>query len=466
MGKRKSKWHECNVLHRSEGQTDLWNFNASDRSFALKAEHTETEGNPLPVKLVGKTWRNLIQAKLNLGWVAQEHVFLRTIQMPECDPEELLQMLEFQLEKLSPAPVSQIVWSYEQIPSSEPDQITVLLIIVEAEVVEQQLTGFEEQGYHTDRLEMPWSHELVTLDRTKDRIWIRLGEVNDQIVALVAWVLNQTVQHVMVLRLPNSDEGTLNLTAQLDRTAWTGELESWLTEIPPVTVCGQSTLIQPWIEALSNWSSHPVATEESPSLSELAILSARRATRGDSAADLLPKDRRLRYRQQYIDGMWMKGLGAMILVYIFGILIYFVALEWKRNESLNLITQVRSTANQYTNVLEMEARLAILQEQEDLRFSALDCLRVIAEELPTELTLNSFRFYQGETLTLNGSVPSADSQKVSEYHLALINTKIGDEKLFKSVDSPNISPVRARGNRTSTESTWNFKCTLARTGFQ
>lgn len=465
MSKRKKKWHECNVVQLHEPTARLWQFNASERSFALKSESTSKDGNPLPQKIVGKTWKNLLQGRLNIGWIPEEKVFLRTVQMPECEREELQQMLEFQLEKLSPAPVAQIVWSYELIPSSEPGQVTVLLIIVDSQAIENQLAAFEQVGYYTDRLEIPWCHELVTLDRGPDRVWIRLAEQEDTVVALVCWVFNQTIQNVIMLRLPNNDEGTIRLTEQLDRTAWTGELEGWLKSIPPVTVCGAPSMTAPWIEALGEWSEHPVSEEQAPPITEAVTLGARRATQGDSHSDLLPDSHRTRYRQQYIDGMWMKGVGTMVLFYIFGVLIYFVMLEWMHQDSLNLQTQVRTTAVQYTNVLKMQARIDILQEQVDLKFSALECLRVISEELPTELTLDSFKFHMGKTLSLYGNVPTAEAGKVTDYHRSLINATAEGKKLFAKVSDPSISAARGRGRSASTESRWSFTCELERSGF-
>lgn len=464
MSKRKKKWHDCNVVHLSDTAVKLWQFNASERNFALKSELKESEGNPLPEKLVGKTWQNLIQGRLNIAWVPQGQAFFRTVQLPECEQEELEQMLEFQLEKLSPVPVGQIVWSYEKIPSGTPGQVTVLLIIVESEIIEHQLEGLEATGYHPDRLEVPWSHELLSLDRSKDRVWIRLGEENDTVTALVVWVLNETIQNVMILRVPNSDEGTLSLTEQLDRTAWTGELEGWLSTIPPVTVNGETDLRTPWVKALAEWSDHEVTTEDPTEEKAIAEQSAKRATQDQSNSNLLPDEHVTRYRQQYIDGMWMKGVGTMVLFYIFGVLIYFVMLEWMYRESQNKQTLLRTTALQYTNALKMQARVAVLQEQIDLKFSALECLRVISEELPTELTLNSFKFHMGKTVSLFGSVPTSDSGLVTAYHKALIDATLNGEKLFATVSDPSINS--ARGSRGSSgQSSWSFTCELERSGF-
>ncbi|MCS1411564.1 MAG: hypothetical protein M2R45_04764 [Verrucomicrobia subdivision 3 bacterium] len=466
MSKRKRKWHECNVVQADEAAVHLWQFNASDRNFALKSERTETGGSPLPPKTVGKTWQNLIQGKLNIAWLPENQVFLRTIQLPECErEEELRQMLEFQLEKLSPAPISQIVWSYEIIPSSAEGQVTVLLIIVEATIVESELERFESAGCQPDRLEVPWCHELVLVDRATDQLWVRLGQQGDDIVALTAWIIDQTVQHVTLAKLPNTDEGAQSLTEQLDRTAWTGELEGWLSDIPAVQLCSDSEADVLWQERLESWSAHPLETQRARLPQELATISAQRATRSDSRANLLPEGHRTRYRQQYIDGMWMKGIGTIMLMYIFGVLIYFAMLEWIQREYSDLQMQGRTTAQQYTNVLKMQARIDVLQEQVDLKFSALECLRVISEQLPTELRLDSFKFYMGKTLSLYGKVSTADTEKVIDYHRALINAELGDAKLFSNVSDPSITAARGQSRTLSTDSRWSFTCELERSGF-
>ena len=162
--------------------------------------------------------------------------------------------------------------------------------------------------------------------------------------------------------------------------------------------------------------------------------------------------------------MWMKGVGTMVLFYIFGVLIYFVMLEWMYRESQNKQTLLRTTALQYTNALKMQARVAVLQEQIDLKFSALECLRVISEELPTELTLNSFKFHMGKTVSLFGSVPTSDSGLVTAYHKALIDATINGEKLFANVSDPSINSSRGRRG-SSGQSSWSFTCELERSGF-
>lgn len=461
MSKRKKKWHECNVVQAGESDLHLWQFYASDRRFALKSEIAETEGKRLPQKAVHKTWRNLIQPKLNIAWLPENQSFLRTLQMPECEAAELRQMLEFQLEKVSPLPVGQIVWSYETIPSAEEGQLTALVIVAEAAAVETHLEKLESAGYQPDRLEVPWCHELLTLDLSADQLWIRLGKQGESVVALSAWILNQTLRHAAIARLPDTEEGRQSLAKQLERTAWTGEMEGWLSRLPPAKLRLPPECDGRWSDALQLGPANPAQTQVAPPPQELAVLSARRAVRGESQANLLPETRRTRYRQQITDRMWMKGIAAAILLYVFGVIVYLAVLEWTRQESDKLQAQVRTTALAYTNVLKLQAKVEVLQEQMDLKFSALECLRVISERLPAELTLAAFNF-TGKSLTIHGTVSATDSDKVAEYHRALVDAQADEVKLFRSVSAPNTRS--SPGRNASGNFRWDFECELERTG--
>src|SRR5207253_1814498 len=111
-----TRWQSCNVLQAGTDARRLWQFATGNSQVALSAEQRLVSSAPLPAKLITKDWRTLWQKKLNIAWLPAEQVFLRIIHLPKCEPEELRSMVELQLEKLSPLPVNQIVWSFEVVP--------------------------------------------------------------------------------------------------------------------------------------------------------------------------------------------------------------------------------------------------------------------------------------------------------------------------------------------------------------
>src|SRR5947199_2227791 len=116
------RWHSCNVLYVGADARRLWQFDARSQQFNLRGEQTARNGESLPGNLVGKSWGSLFQAKLNVAWLPPENVFLRVAQFPASSPDETRAMVELQLEKLSPIPVTQALWTMHVLPQTTPRQ--------------------------------------------------------------------------------------------------------------------------------------------------------------------------------------------------------------------------------------------------------------------------------------------------------------------------------------------------------
>src|SRR5262249_58909414 len=129
-------------------------------------------------------WTSLWQPKLNVAWLPPEEVFIRVAQFPQSTPEETRAMVELQLEKLSPIPVTQAVWTMHILPGSSGSRTpqaegaklenlqTVVVVIVARNVVEQFLGQLEGQGYQADRLELPLIDQLEATPVAEDGAWI------------------------------------------------------------------------------------------------------------------------------------------------------------------------------------------------------------------------------------------------------------------------------------------------------
>ena len=164
-----ARWHSCNILHTAPDANRLWQFDA--KSGALSREsRAAAAGQPLPSRLVTKSWTSLWQPRLNVAWLPAENVFLRVIELPKSSFGETLSMVELQLEKLSPLPVTQIVWTLQVLPQSPAENLqTVIVVIVERKVVEEFLGKLEAQGYLADRLEAPMLDQLAATPADRRR---------------------------------------------------------------------------------------------------------------------------------------------------------------------------------------------------------------------------------------------------------------------------------------------------------
>src|SRR5580658_8367372 len=111
-----ARWQSAILLHTSAAGSRLWQLSPSGDGFKVEDEKALLANDPLPSGVATKDWKTLFRRKLNMAWLPPDKAFLRAIQVPACDAAEVSQMVELQMEKLSPLPVTHVVWSVYLMP--------------------------------------------------------------------------------------------------------------------------------------------------------------------------------------------------------------------------------------------------------------------------------------------------------------------------------------------------------------
>jgi hypothetical protein len=440
--------HACNVLQVGPVDTHVWQFNAG---FGLNKQQTTTGDQALPSGLVGKDWTNFWQRRLNVAWLPPEQVFLRVAQFPRSDFAETVSMVELQLEKLSPMPVAQVVWSLQILPHAEGEMQTVVVMLAARSAVEEFLGKLEGQGFLADRLEMPLLDQLQATVANEDGAWIYPEASGGKAGALVAWWCRGVLQSLDLLNLPAEDRAA-SLKEQLLQMSWAGELDGWLTCKPSWHLVAEPEVAAEWEPALREGLEQPIRVEAPLKPVELAALTARRATSADAQANLLPPEFVTRYQQQFYDRLWMRGLGALVGLYLIGLLIYGMAVMVASYRTQAVENTVAAKGPDYTNVLQLKAKYDVLKERDDLKFAALDCYKSVAESLPTDATLDGFNFSDGKRLGLQGTAPSDKVPQLYEFEAAMRK-----KELFDPLRSENLVYHMNAGSATVT---WNLTLQL------
>jgi len=466
-----ARWHSCNILQIGAGGRHIWQFNAA---FKLEREQAIPSDQPLPAHLVAKTWRTLWQKKLNIAWLPPEKVFLRALQLPKTDFSETLSMVEFQLEKISPQPVAQIVWSVHVLPQTQtaprpsapaaegqaeaPQTQTVIVTIVSRSLVEEFLGNLEQEGFLADRLEVPVLDKLATTPIEGDgaRIYPDAGSQNS---ALVAWWYGGTLQSLGLIQAAPGEQRAESLREQFTQMAWAGELEGWLTSPPRWHLVADVAHAADWQAVLQKALDQPVEIVAPKNFPELASATARRAAQAGTNSNLLPQEYALSYKQKFVDRLWMRGIGAVLGAYVIGVLIYFVALQVLSYRTSAVEEKVAGLSQSYTNAKQISQRYAILNEREELKFAPLECWKATAEHLPADATLQTFDFIDGKKLTLRGTAPADKMKVLIDFNTAMQKATSSDgQPLFARVETGDIRKD-AGGNTVS----WNFTCELKHT---
>ena len=471
-----ARWNTCNVLSVGADASRVWQFDGRKSALPLTRDQTVPANQPLPARLAAKSWTSLWQPKLNIAWLPPEHVFLRVAQMPRADYAETRTMVEFQLEKLSPLPVTQIVWSIQWLSPPAPARgataavaadatkltaeslQTVIVVIVSRDLVEKFLGRLERDGFLADRLEVPSLDQLLNPATAGDGAWIYLD--GDKPGALVAWRQGGVLQSLGFIHLPKDKSDVAALRDQLTQMTWAGELEGWLTTPPRWQLVADKTTALEWDVAFIQALETPIATVAALGPAELAAATARRARLATSEGNLLPVEFTARYKDQLFDRLWLRGLGATLFVYLAAVVVYWVALLYLQYQTSGVEADVEALKPSYTTAVQLKARHQILKERQDLKFAALDCWKATAGLLPSGATLTALDFRDGSRLALNGTAPSDQVAAIIDFNSAMRKYEsIGQpgQAFFSKVEPPRYS--QAAGAATIT---WDFTCALNR----
>ena len=179
---------------------------------------------------------------------------------------------------------------------------------------------------------------------------------------------------------------------------------------------------------------------------------------GSTSTNLLPAEFAARYKQQFVDRLWMRTLGAIVVLYIIGVVIYLGGVWYTGHKLGGIRDELAVVGPTYTNTVQIREKLKVLQDTLELQYAALESYLSVAKTLPPELTLNNINFERGRKVTFFGTATAEDRSKVNDFNAALIEYEAKGQRFFAKVNPPNMQtqPGQATMN-------WNFSCDLKRT---
>lgn len=453
-----ARWQSCNVLEVGADRRHVWQFETRNGQLALGREQTAQGGLPLPPALLAKPWTALWKPKLNIAWLPAENVFLRVIQVPKSSVEETCSMVELQLEKLSPIPVTQVVWSLHILPQATGELQTVIVVLAERNAVEQFLGQLEGQGYLADRLELPVLDQLAATTATEDGAWIFPIASAFGNSALIGWWHEGALQSVSLIMLPEIGDRLPSLREQLSQITWSGELEGWIGTSPQWHLVAEGAIAGAWETILREAVDAPVKVIAPIPVAQLANLTAQRAVTSEIKANLLPPEFAVRYKQQFQDRLWMRGLGVVLAIYVSCVAVYMLALGVVNWQTTKVEDHLKELGPTYTNAMQLEARLDILKDRQALKFAALDSWRAVAETLPEALQLEGFNFSEGRKLMLNGTAGAGSEKAILDFSDELRKVRSADGQVLfdpTKADPPNY--FTSPGGGLSWRFNWELK---------
>ena len=465
MAANKTNWKSCNLIEPSSAGSRLWQFSVSSKKVKLGGDLSVPEGENPPAKVVTKPWTDMFSRKMNIASLPPEKVFLRAVDLPACEPEELLPMLEFQVEELSPLPMTQAVWSAEPVPgpANEEGTQTVLVMITSRDAVEERLTELEGEGYLADRVESPLLRELLAEGTREDGAHIQLVQGADSVFALVSWWFDGRLRDVNSFNLPDHEESRGALVEKLNRVAWAGEVAGWMPSEVTCHLAKRGEVTADWKPALAKCFGDRIREVEPMSEVDLATATAEYATQSN-APGLMLDDYGMRYRQRFQDGLWMEGIKGAVAMMLLGLLAYFGYANYLKGQLSDMEQQVKTKGLQYTNALAAKARVETLEKRKALKYAALEAWKQVTVALPPELSFIDLDFSSegigGKTsrkLKISGSGEAGANSLLYSYQERLTRMETGDgASLFSDV---KFGGTRA-DTRNKNQFLWSLTCSF------
>ena len=463
MAAKKTNWSSCNLIEPAIEGSRLWQFSASSKKVRLSGDLRVPENEEPPAKVVSKTWTDIFSRKMNIATIPTEEVFLRVVNLPECEPEELLPMLEFQIEELSPLPLAQVVWSAEKVPgaTNENGNQTVIVMIASRDSVESRLTDLESLGFLADRVEVPKLREFFAIESRDDGSHIQLIQGADSVLAVISWWFEGQLRDVNSFNLPDQEASREALVEKINRVTWAGEVSGWMPAEATCHLAKCGDVSADWQEALTRCFGGRIREVKPMSEVDLATATVEYATK-TAAPGFMLEDYSKRYRQRFQDSLWMEGIKGAVAMLLLGLVAYFGYGNYLQSKLDDLVLQAKREGAQYTNALSLKARVETLEKRKALKFAALEAWYKVSVELPqelkfSELTFTSDRTLSGKTsrqLRIRGSADTGTKNLIFNYQEALTRMEARDgNTLFSEVSSDGT-----REDTRKKQLTWALTC--------
>jgi hypothetical protein len=337
-----------------------------------------------------------------------EELLCQTLELPATDPAELKQMLDLQIDNLTPLPLEEVVYGFEPLEHRN-GQTRVLVAIARKDAVNERVQTLETAGLPPEIVSVDMlavfrallKRDMLPRDERLHAL-VRLGNGSATVVVHSRGV----PLAVRSIAFDPNDESELQHQLQLTLVA--------AEAMQPQSVAGCLTFVvkEPAQHAACERIGRAVAAEvqllddgavPSPALS----LSVQCAEAGAAQLNLLPEEWRARRQAARRRRILVRAAIAAVAVYV-AALAAFLSLLALRSTQLGAVeAEIRAVRAPFSEARQLHNEMVAMRRQLDTRYSALEVLRDIAMRMPENLKLNHFLYKKDQTVTLRGQAQSA-----------------------------------------------------------
>jgi hypothetical protein len=346
--------------------------------------------------------------------VGAENVFCQTLRFPTADTVELKQMLDLQIDNLTPLPVEEIVYSFEPLEVSGTET-RVLLAVARKATVNERVAALESVGLQAEAVAV----DALAVFREMARRNVLPGDDKlNAFVLISASAVNLIIHHrgnlIAVRSLVLGTHGITEpemqtaIREELQRTLVAAEVETPGVENGRVQFATWSDSLRPAVAELAQgWGGAAEFLENGSSPSPSVSVCLETARTDVAHLNLLPEEWRVRRRETRVRRSLIRGAIVVGIVYIVALLGFGTLVAWEKSRLSAVQTKINRLQSKYESVRTLHKTLDAMQKQLDTKYSALEVLREVGALMPDNVKLNGYTFKRDDAVTLRAQAQTA-----------------------------------------------------------
>lgn len=340
--------------------------------------------------------------------VSCEDVLCQILRLPATEPSELKQMLDLQIDNITPLPLEEVVYGFEALDIVE-GQTRVLVAIARKATVNQRVEALEAAGLQA---------EIVSVDAlamfralTKRSLLASDDRLNVLVIlgAASADVMVYTQGEPLAVRsIMLGAEAEAVLREELQRTFVAAEAGQPQRVMGGVTFLAQTEETNALAQTVAGGLSTPSSFLTNGAVPSAGLSLCMQCAEGKAAPlNLLPDEWRQKRQIAAFRHHLIRGAIAVGVVYACALAVFLTFLAVRKSHLHQVESQIKSRQAEFTASKELQSQLFAMSKQLDTKSSALEVLREVSMLLPENVKLNYFQYKKDQTMTLKAQAPSA-----------------------------------------------------------
>lgn len=346
--------------------------------------------------------------------VRGEDVWFQVMTLPARSHAELAQMLELQMDTLTPLPLEEVVYGFEPLDATDT-QTRVLVAIARKSAVNERVSMLETAGLPPEVVGV----DTLAVFRGCRQAGLLPGDANInafvQVTPTAVHVIVYTDGQPLTIRSVVFDAGAVTdagnqgrLLEELQRTLITVQLEQPQRGAGVVTFATWSADFREATEQLTGrWRGSARALTNGTLPTAAASICLDAAQGPGARVNLLPAEWRERRRSGQLKRTLIQtGIGIAVLYFV-GLLAFLVAVFVQQSRVNRLRVEAERLRPAYNTARQLRNTLVAMQLQLGTKYSALEVLRETSRLMPDNLKLSGFAFRKDQAVTLRGQASSS-----------------------------------------------------------